>query len=195
MSTKNSNKQITQPKLSASPQRNTFQRDAYIKRKLDEGRSLNDPDVQAMIDWYESWTEQSELQEADPEWQKDNLEYDLRSTDWVVEKVRASQCYAQNLYAALCNNEFQRQDILPVLKDQRWMCSWRSAGGIVADLCGSGDYIDWYCSGIRNDNYQADLNVSYPDGYVNESVVTEEIKNDLHRLGWEIITDPDQEYK
>ena len=148
-----------------------------------------------MIDWYESWTEQSELQEADPEWQKDNLEYDLRSTDWVVEKVRASQCYAQNLYAALCNNEFQRQDILPVLKDQRWMCSWRSAGGIVADLCGSGDYIDWYCSGIRNDNYQADLNVSYPDGYVNESVVTEEIKNDLHRLGWEIITDPDQEYK
>ena len=108
------------PALSASPKRNTFQRDSYIERQLKEGRSLDDPDVKAMIDWYNSWSEESEKQEADPEWQKNNLEYDLRSTDWIVEKVRDSESYAQNLYAALCNNDFQRQDVWPVLKDQKY---------------------------------------------------------------------------
>jgi hypothetical protein len=85
MSAKNSNNPMSQKKsaLSASPERNTFQRDAYIKRQIEEGRSLDDPAVQAMIHWYDSWTEESEKQEADPEWQNNNLEYDLRSTDWI----------------------------------------------------------------------------------------------------------------
>jgi len=184
-----------QSKLSASPERNTFQRDSYIKRKLEEGCSLDDPDVQSMIHWYDSWTEESEKQEADPEWQRNNLEYDLRSTDWIVEKVRASESYAQNLYAALCNNDFQRQDIWPVLKDQKYSCSWRYAGGIVADMRGEGDYVDWYCSGIRNDdNYDPELNIAYPNGYVPESVVTDEVQADLQKLGWAVVTDPDESY-
>ena len=182
------------PALSASPERNTFQRDSYIKRQLEEGASLDDPAVQAMIHWYDSWTEESEKQEADPEWQKDNLEYDLRSTDWIVEKVRVSESYAQNLYAAMCNNEFQHVAVMPILKNQRWMCSWRSAGGIVADLRGAGDYIDWYCSGIRNDGYQDDLTTAYPNGYVPESHVTDEIQADLQQLGWAVVTDPDDAY-
>jgi hypothetical protein len=181
--------------LSASPERNTFQRDAYIKRQLEEGASLDDPAVQAMIHWYDSWGEESEKQEADPEWQKNNLEYDLRSTDWIVEKVRASEGYAQNLYAALCNNDFQRQDVWPVLKDQKYACSWRHAGGIIADMRGEGDYIDWYCSGIRNDgNHDSELNIAYPNGYVPESVVTDEVRADLQQLGWTVVTDPDESY-
>jgi hypothetical protein len=197
MSEKNSNTTMSQkkPALSASPERNTFQRDAYIKRKLEEGASLDDPDVKAMIHWYDSWTEESEKQEADPEWQKNNLEYDLRSTDWIVEKVRTSESYAQNLYAALCNNDFQRQDVWPVLKDQKYACSWRHAGGIIADMRGQGDYIDWYCSGIRNDdNYDPELNIAYPNGYVPESVVTDEVQADLQKLGWAVVTDPDESY-
>jgi len=182
------------PKLSASPQRNTFQRDGYIERQLKEGRSLDDPDVKAMIDWYDSWSEESQKQEADPEWQKNNLEYDLRSTDWIVEKVRVSESYAQNLYAALCNNDFQSQDVWPVLKDQKYACSWRHAGGIIADMRGEGDYIDWYCSGIRNDGYQADLATAYPTRYVSESVVTDEVRADLLQLGWVVVTGPDEDY-
>ena len=172
--------------LSASPERNTFQRDSYIKRKLEEGCSLDDPAVQAMIHWYDSWTEESEKQEVDPEWQKNNLEYDLRSTDWIVEKVRASENYAQNLYAALCNNDFQRQDVWPVLKDQKYTCSWRYAGGIIADMRGEGDYIDWYCSGIRGGmSYDEAL----PAELVSEGTVTNEVQADLQRLGWAVVTD------
>mgnify|MGYP003705677079 CR=1 FL=1 len=29
-------------------------------------------------------------------------------TDWILEKVRESDVYAQHLYAAMCNNEFQK---------------------------------------------------------------------------------------
>jgi hypothetical protein len=202
MSAKNSDNTMSQkkPALSASPERNTFQRDAYIERQLKEGRSLDDPDVKAMIHWYDSWSEESQKQEADPEWQKNNLEYDLRSTEWIVEKVRASESYAQNLYAALCNNDFQRQDVWPVLKDQKYSCSWRHAGGIIADMRGEGDYIDWYCSGIGNQEAGYGLD-SYtptpdPDGrdYVPESVVTDEVRVDLQQLGWAVITDPDESY-
>jgi hypothetical protein len=179
------------PVLSASSERNTFQRDSYIKRKLEEGCSLDDPDVQAMIHWYDSWTEESEKQEADPEWQKNNLEYDLRSTDWIIEKVRASESYAQNLYAALCNNDFQRQDVWPVLKDQKYTCSWRYAGGIIADMREQGDYIDWYCSGIRGGmSYDEVL----PEELVPEGTVTDEVRADLLQLGWAVVTDASEDY-
>jgi hypothetical protein len=193
MSAKNLDNIMSQkkPALSASPERNTFQRDSYIKRKLEEGCSLDDPDVQAMIHWYDSWSEESQKQEADPEWQKNNLEYDLRSTDWIVEKVRVSESYAQNLYAAMCNNDFQRQDVWPVLKDQKYACSWRHAGGIIADMRGQGDYIDWYCSGIRGGmSYDEVLSSEL----VPEGTVTDEVQADLQRLGWAVVTDPDESY-
>jgi len=179
------------PKLSASPQRNTFQRDGYIERQLKEGRSLDDPDVKAMIDWYDSWSEESQKQEADPEWQKNNLEYDLRSTDWMVEKVRANESYAQNLYAALCNNDFQSQDVWPVLKDQKYACSCRQAGGIIADMRGEGDYIDWYCSGIRGEQ---GIDYEPPVTVVSEGTVTDEVRDDLLQLGWVVVTGPNEDY-
>jgi hypothetical protein len=51
-----------------------------------------------------------------------------------------------------------------------------------------GDYIDWYCSGIRNDvNYDPNINIAYPNGYVPESQVTKEIEDDSHRLGWLVV--------
>jgi len=89
---------------------------------------------------------------------KADLEYDLFKTDWIVSKCKNSK-YAQNLYAALCNNRFFKSD-------EEWTCSWRQAGGIVADIRNIGEgYMDFYCSG-------------------NESVVTPEISNDLLNLGW-----------
>ena len=129
----------------------------------------------------------------DPKWQEYNLEYDLRSTDWIVEKCK-NDFYAQNLYAAMCNNDFAKftqngnqMETFRNLTGEYWSCSWRYAGGIVAHLRGEGDYIDWYCSGIRNDGYQDDLDVVMPDQHVSESVVTEEIRNDLAKLGWIVI--------
>jgi hypothetical protein len=86
----------------------------------------------------------------------------------------------------MCNNDFQKLAVIPILQDQRWSCSWRSAGGIIADMREEGDYIDWYCSGIMNDEYE-------PEGYVPESVVTDEIREDLKRLGW-IVVDQNNEF-
>jgi hypothetical protein len=114
--------------------------------------------------------------EKSEEFRKDNLEYDLRSSDYIAEKCKVDS-YAQNLYAALCNNEFMRNDIWPILKEQTWGCSWRYAGGIIADIKQCGDYMDWYCSGIMQEGQEV-------SGYVAESVVTDEIRNDLLTLGW-----------
>ena len=133
---------------------------------------------------FESFSQQKARQETDPEWQRDNMEYDLRSTKWICDKVRASDAYAQNLYAALCNQDWQQIDVMPILQDQRWSCSWRYAGGIIADMRESGDYIDWYCSGIGSAEEGFGLGHASGEGYVSEGHVTEEIEADLRQLGW-----------
>ena len=110
-----------------------------------------------------------------------NLEESIRACAWMLKKVVDSETYAQNLYAAMCNNVFQPNQVWPRLRDEYWSCSWRSAGGIVAELRGQGDYIDWYCSGIMGvgevDSFR---------GYVSESTITDEIRQDLFAIGWTV---------
>jgi hypothetical protein len=176
------------PKLAKSPDRYTFQKEAYIQRMAQDGRGLDDPHVQRMVQFYEDWGKNALEREDDPEWQQNNLEWDLRTTDWVVEKCRSDR-YAQNLYAALCNMRWQRHEVLPVLKDEYWSCSWRSAGGIVADMLQKGDYIDWYCSGMGGlSGYDEDSETfeqwQARTKYVSEATVTEEIRADFQKLGW-----------
>jgi len=170
-------------KISSSPNRNTFQKENYIERCKKEGQEPS----QAYLDMWETWNQRDTDNLTNPEWQKNNMEYDMRSTEWMVEKVRNSDTYAQNLYAAMCNNEFQKLDVIPILKEERWSCSWRAAGGVVADLRGEGDYINWYCSGIGNEEAGYGLTGVDGDNYMPEGTVTEEIKKDLRRLGWAII--------
>ena len=166
--------------LAKSPQRHTFQRDNYIRRMTEEGR-LADPHVQRMIKFYEDWAARATELESNPEWRENNLEWDLRTTDWVLDKCR-HDTYAQNLYAALCNMQWQKIEVWPILKDEYWSCSWRSAGGIVADIQGKGDYIDWYCSGMGDGLGNGDSTGT--KGYVPEGTVTDEIENDMYVLGW-----------
>lgn len=159
-------------KLSSSTDRGTFQEESYVKSK-NERNETPDP---AMLELFKTSREHEIEQEQDPEWQKDNLEYDLRTNDWILQKARLSRTYAQNLYAAMCNNEFQKIDVMPILKDQRWGCSWRHAGGVIAHMRQEGDYIDWYCSGYSEE-----------PGIVPECTVTEEVQEDLRKLGWLVI--------
>lgn len=181
-------------KVNSSNERHTFQKEGYIKRCEEEGKEPN-PDY---VDMYKSWREQDAENLVDPEWQRDNMEYDLRSTTWICDKVKGDEIYAQNLYAAMCNNEFTKNDVWPILTEKRWSCSWRHAGGVIADMQEKGDYIDWYCSGIRNnitDEEIKNLNEEQKQhylklqAYVSESVVTEEIQQDLLNLGWIVIVD------
>lgn len=116
---------------------------------------------------------------------KPNLEQDLQRSDYLLEKIRSSDSYAQNLYAALCNMRWQKLEVLPILKEEYWSCSWRAAGGIVSRLRNyNGDYMDYYCSGIQDfSRDEADPKFN-GGGYVAEGIVTEEIQNDLKGLGW-----------
>ena len=162
--------------ISKSPERHTFQRDGYIER-CKEGGKEPDPSV---VEMYNSWAKNDKFANR-PE---NDLEYDLRTTEWILAKARASNSYAQNIYAAMCNMRWQKLDTFPILKDEYWSCSWRSAGGIVADMLQKGDYIDWYCSGIRNGFDMGGSPEEGPVGYVPEATVTEEIRVDFQKIGW-----------
>lgn len=178
--------------MNSSPERGTFHINNQLK-KVEEGTSTAE-EAEDMIDFYKSWEERRRELEQTDEWKRDNMEYDLRSTKWICDKAKASESYAQNIYAAICNNEFIKNDVWPILTDKRWSASWRSAGGIVAHMVEKGDYIDWYCSGIRGDlsdeEYQ-DMSKEEQERYlymktkfVSESVVTDEVREDLLKLGW-----------
>jgi len=176
--------------ISTSPDRHTFQMERFLKRKSEEGKTPeNDESVRAMKEIYQSEIEQDRANFVNPEWQKNNFEYDLRSTEWILIKVRTSDTYAQNLYASMCNNDFQKLDVIEVLKENTWSCSWRYAGGIVAHMREKGDYIDWYCSGSSGGlSFENDDPVYYKKKYVPEGRVTDEIRNDLQTLGWVLVS-------
>lgn len=179
-------------KISKSPERHTFQKQGYIDRQTEKGEPVNED----YLEMFEKILEREEHKFDEPESRVDNLEWDLRTTEWILAKARASDSYAQNIYAALCNTEWQRLDVFPILKDQRWSCSWRYAGGIVADMLEKGDYIDWYCSGMGGLNQEYDAKETNEEwqkrtGYVPESVVTDEIRADFQKLGWILVPEKD----
>lgn len=137
-----------------------------------------------LIEMYIINAEYKEKLEESEGWMKNNLEYDLRNSDYIVEKCKIDS-YAQNLYAALCNNDFMRNEMWPILKEETWGCSWRYAGGIIADILQHGDYLDWYCSGIGDGLGNGDGDGS--KRYVAEGVMTDEIRGDLLSLGWIVL--------
>lgn len=175
------------PKVSSSPDRNTFQEQSYLDRKAEQDE---EPDS-AYLDLFQSFRVREQNKISDPEWQKDNMEYDLRITDWILDKVRNSDTYAQNLYAAMCNNNFIKNDVWSILTEKEWGCSWRKAGGIIADMRQKGDYIDWYCSGIGDELGNGD--VEGIKNYVDEGYITDVIRDDLLKLGWIIAPRGDHE--
>ena len=172
-------------KPSKSPDRHTFQRKGYIERQTEKGEPVNED----YLDLFEQMISDHDKKFDDPATHKNNMEYDLLTTDWILEKVRSSDVYAQNLYAAICNNDFQKRELWPILAEQTWGASWRYAGGIIADMRQEGDYIDWYCSGIRGPLLDSDVNEEnfITKGYVGEGTVTDEINTDLYNLGWIVV--------
>jgi hypothetical protein len=101
-----------------------------------------------------------------------DLEDDMRACAWFMEKIKQDE-YAKSIYSALCNMRWQPKEVVPILRDEYWTCSWRAAGGIVADLRTEGeDYMDFYCGG-------------------NEGFVNDEVREDLAKLGWHPSEYPD----
>lgn len=84
------------------------------------------------------------------------------------------ESFAQNFYAAFCNNEYTVDH-----SDDIASYSWRSSGRIVAEIRSlvnilNEDYMDWYCSGPS-------------EGFVSEGVLTEEIDSCLRQIGLNIV--------
>lgn len=181
--------------ISRSSERGSFSAKAMSRAGGDTG----------LADLLEEFMQSRLAVEQEPSWSENNLEYDLRSTDWMLQKARNSEVYAQNLYAAMCNNDFQKinlentphnVDLVLTSGYPTWSCSWRHAGGIIADMREEGDYIDWYCSGIVesvSEEDQAGFTAEQRERYemvkqfVPEGTVTEEIEQDLYRLGWRVM--------
>jgi hypothetical protein len=187
--------------IAKSPQRQTFQHQKYLESQAQKGLTPdNDEQTFNIDDFFKNIRNHRYELEADSKFQVNNLEYDLRSTDWIIEKTKESRVYAQNLYAAMCNRDFMKNHVWPILKEEVWNCSWRHAGGIIADMRGEGDYIDWYCSGIKHDTtnieqeewnkltLEQQLHHKELQGFVAESILTDEIREDLFKLGW-IVTE------
>jgi hypothetical protein len=168
--------------MNSSPDRGTFHSQCRIEDAVAEGQDpAANESVQSALELERMINEHRTQREADERWQENNLEYDLRSTKWICDKAKANEFYAQNLYAAMCNQDWQKNDVWPLLKGETYSCSWRYAGGIVADMVEQGDYIDWYCSGIRGEQ---GIDYEPPLTFVPEGTVTDEIRNDLFKLGW-----------
>lgn len=179
-----------------SPDRHTFQSKSTLK-KLEE--FPEDELAKSLLDWYDLIKTSEQEKVLKPEWKVNNLEHDLRVSDYIAEKCK-DDAYAQNLYAAMCNREFVKNEIWPILQDKKWGCSWRHAGGIIADIQQKGDYIDWYCSGICDnipiekddwDKLTPEQQTNYNNSlrFVSEGEVTDEIKEDLLKIGWIVVDD------
>ena len=89
-----------------------------------------------------------------------NLFRDVIDSQNIKTKMRASKDYCKRFYAAMCNT-----DLYKIGSTGEYGYSWRSAGALVADILGEGDYLNWYCSG-------------------NEGFVDDEIADDLNQIGW-----------
>jgi hypothetical protein len=103
-----------------------------------------------------------------------NMEDDIKLSSKMMEKI-LDKTYAQNLYAAMCNNAWQKKEVWEILNNYVWTVSFRQAGAILAKLRGQGDYLDYYCSQLMAER---------EDDYVPEGKIIDEIKTDLKEIGW-----------
>ena len=113
-----------------------------------------------------------------------NMAKDMEASTFISNKIKNSESYAQNMYAALCNNDFVKFNDTDNERSRSWSCSWRSSGSTIATIRDDNtDYADWYCSGIGNEEFLKERN------FVPESYITEEIADDLCQIGWHATRD------
>lgn len=88
-----------------------------------------------------------------------NLLRDIQDSLTIKTKMRSSRDYCVRFYGTLCNNELYKGTYVTGY-------SWRATGGLIADILGEGDYMNWYCSG-------------------GEGNIDDEVQEDLIAIGWE----------
>ncbi len=142
-------------KYRTSPERYSFWKKCN-KKNFESGNM-----AQKVHDMEEKFIEKCRAEDAIPTNDLPDLEYELRTSDYIHSKCANSEDYCKDLYAALCNNEF-------IKNNKECSYSWRTSGGIISSILEKGDYIDWYLSG-------------------NEGHVTDEVEKDITDMGWKIV--------
>ena len=125
------------------------------RRKVDDGKAL------IFVDEADADIGPSAYAVGQPEAPAPDLERDLGLSPRIRRLVR-SELFATLLYGALCNTVWRHK-----ATGTPWRCSWRHAGGVVAGLRCSGDYLDWYCS-------------------TGEGLVDVQVLAEFSVLGWEL---------
>jgi len=118
---------------------------------------------------YKRSSETKKFEIVEDEYNLDDILEALPKDCEFITLIRTDDEFATELYAALCNMMWVKNGIT-------WMCSWRYAGGLVADIRNKGeDYMHFYCSG-------------------GEGTVSDRIREHLKKLGWEP-SEFDEEYQ
>jgi hypothetical protein len=92
---------------------------------------------------------------------KEDLDaFEMAANRALGDRIRADKQIARDMWCALANVTWKHQDGYTAL------FTFRGAGGLVADIRGEGDYMDWYC-----------CSGPYPR-------VTEEIRQAMAAEGW-----------
>lgn len=114
--------------------------------------------------WMEDFENQQEIIHDDKDHvdlMRPNLLRNIQDSDIIKMKMRNSRDYCVRFYGTLCNNELMCGDYLTGY-------SWRATGGLIADILGEGDYMNWYCSG-------------------GEGHIDDEVQDDLIAIGWHVV--------
>ena len=86
-----------------------------------------------------------------------DFEDDLREV--FTARMKGSGEFCSEVWSSLANIVWENKD------GAEFAASFRYAGGLIADIIGEGDYMDWYCSG-------------------DYAVVSQEISSGMLTLGW-----------
>lgn len=134
-----------------------------------------------------------------PDCNENSLGYDLCHAKWIIKKVKKHETYSQNLYAALCNNQFIKYpECWAILREESWQCSWVQAVTIIANMRGNDDHLYWLGSGIAISGTGITMqerpkifsfeNFFYNRTFLREGTVSKEVEKDLKKLGWIVKT-------
>ena len=76
------------------------------------------------------------------------------------DRIKTDDELCKNIWSALANVSWKHPETGAEVR-----CTFRVAGGLIADMRGKGDYMDWYCSGPY-------------------ATITPEIQSALAKAGW-----------
>lgn len=111
----------------------------FVATPIEERREWSAKNYEGDSETCRLWQQLRQLTTEINKRPKADFKQDLRNS---LGPLMANADIAGEVYAALCNTEWEHED------GARFSCTWRYAGGLVADIRDQDEnYLDWYCGG------------------------------------------------